>query len=303
MEDQQTPSVVQPLPVLSSSPFLSLSTELKQAILSALPDTSTLQSLALTCSTFYHTIRNAESRIIESILHRQIGSDLLSDALIVLEARMLATDNEEAVTHLLDTYAEESRMLAIDNQEPETHFLDTYDAQSRILEIDYEKVVNHFLDTYAKPSRMLAIDNKEAVTHFLDSYAERAPTITSDHQGWRLRPAVAISSLHNTIESLSEDFARLALGKDIVTGLDEPSHAPLSASESNRIKRAFYRYELFNCVFRGHEGFGLSECASVELPQHFFFMYNPWENEQIRCVRDYLFDRLRIGMCPWKLCD
>ena len=237
MEDQPTLSLVPPSPFPSTSPFLSLTIELKQAIFSALPDIDTLSSLILTCSTFYHTFRNAESLIIKSILHNQIGSHLLFDALIVFESRMLAPYNEKSVAELLDLYA------------------------------------------------------------------ERALTITSNHQKWTLRHAVAISSLYDTIECLSQDFDWSALATNPVTGLDEPSPTPLSALESNRIKRSFYRYELFYNVFRECEGHELKQSTSRTLQHTFFGMCEPWENEQLRCVRDYLFDRFCIRMCPWKTCE
>ena len=237
MEDRLSLSLTPPSPVPSTSPFLNLAPELKQAIFPALPDVNTLKSLILTCSAFYHTFRDAESLIIKSILHNQIGSQLLFDALILLE------------------------------------------------------------------HRMLGIYNAETVAHFFDTYAERALTLKSCHRRWRLRHAVAISSLHDTIESLSQDFARSALATNPVTGLDEPSPTPLSALESDRIKRAFYRYELFCRIFHGNERFRLHRIESTSLHNNFFGMCEPWENEQLRCVRDYLFDRLRLGMCPRKLCD
>ena len=237
MEDQLTLSLVPPSPVPSTSPFVSLAPELKQATFSALPDISTLSSLVSTCSTFYHTFRDAEPLIIKSILHNQIGSHLLFDALIVLESRTLVSYNEETVAQLLD------------------------------------------------------------------SYAERALTITSNYQKLRLRHVVAISSLYDAIDCLSEDFAYSALATNIVTGLDEPSPTPLSALESNRIKRTFYRYELYYNVFREREGPGLKWSANKTLQDLFFEMCEPWENEQLRCVREYLLERLRIRMCPWKLCD
>ena len=230
MEDQLTLSLAPPSRVPPTSPFLSLAPELQQAIFSVLPDASTLSSLILTCSTFYHTFRDAESLIIKSILHNQIGSHLLFDALIVLESRMLAPYNEEAVAQLLDLYA------------------------------------------------------------------GRAFTITIDHQKWTRRHAVAISSLHDTIECLSQDFACSALATNIVTGLDESSPAPLSAAESNRIKRTFYRYELFCSVFRKRGDHEMKLNASSTLQQRFFTIHEPWENEQLRCVYDYLFDRLCLRM-------
>ena len=231
MEDQLTLSLAPPSRAPPTSPFLSLAPELQQAIFSVLPDASTLNSLILTCSTFYHTFRDAESLIIKSILHNQIGSHLLFDALIVLESRMLAPYNEEAVAQLLDLYA------------------------------------------------------------------GRAFTITIDHQKWTRRHAVAISSLQDTIECLSQDFACSTLATNILTGLDESSPAPLSAAESNRIKRTFYRYELFYSVFRRRGDDGLSWSASHRMQQYFFTIHEPWENEQLRCVYNYLFDRLCLRMC------
>ena len=234
MEDQHTLSLVPPSPFPSTSPFLSLTIELKQAIFSVLPEAGILSSLILTRSTFYHTFRDAESLIIKSILHNQIGSHLLFDALMVLKSRMLAPYNEETVAQLLDLYA------------------------------------------------------------------ERSLTVTSNHQKWTLRHAVAISSLYDTIECLSQDFVCSALATNPVTGLDEPSPTPLSALESNRIKRTFYRYDLFYSVFRECEGHELRRSTSRTLQYFFFRMCEPWENEQLRCVRDYLFDSLCIRMCPWK---
>ena len=237
MKDQLALVAAPPSPVLSTSPFLSLAPELKQAIFSALPDASTLKSLVLTCSNFYHTFRDAEPLIIKSVLHNQVGSHLLFDALIILESRMLKPYNEEAVTQLLNLYA------------------------------------------------------------------ERAPTITINHQKWRLRHAVAISSLHDSIESLSKDFAREALATNIVTGLDEPSPTPLSASESKRTKRAFYRYELFYSLFRRCSRTEMNWGARLALQCSFFDVCEPWGVDQLRCVEDYLFDRLCLRMCPWKPFD
>ena len=237
MADQLTLSLAPLSLVPSTSPFLSLAPELKQAIFSALPHASTLESLVLTCSNFYHTFKDAESLIIKSILHSQIGSHLLFDALIVLESRMLTPYNVEAIAQLMDLYA------------------------------------------------------------------KRASTITINHQKWRLRHAVAASSLHDSIESLSKDFARSALATNIVTGLDEPSPTPLSLSESKRIKRTFYRYELFYSLFRRNGEHELNRSASLRLQYSFFDECEPWGIEQLRCVEDYLSDRLCLCMCPWKPSD
>lgn len=222
------------LPVVPSpNPFLSLAPELKQAIFSALPNASTLRSLVLTCSSFYRTFLDAETLIIKSILHTQIGSYLICDAIIVFESRTL---------------------------EP--------------------------------------YDNLTAI-ELLSSYAKKDLSRLS--QTWKLRDALTIGGLHDDIEFFSRNFASSTLSINPVTGLDEPSPALLSSSESNRIKRTFYRYELFGNIFRQLDAIE-NVLVAPESPQGMFFsICAPWENEQLACVRDYLHDCLSLRMSSQNL--
>lgn len=129
----------------------------------------------------------------------------------------------------------------------------------------------------------------------LKSYAKR--DLKSLSQNWNVRDAVAVSGLHDTVELFSSGFASLALCANPVTGLDEASPLSLSLSESNRIKRAFYRFELFYNIFRK---LGISRRARATRghPQSLFFSAcAPWENEQLTCVRDYRADRVSLRMC------
>lgn len=227
--DDQLPRALKPLvPVPSSSPFLALTTELKQAIFSALPSISILKSLLLTCSNFYHTFLNAESLIIKSILRNQIGSDLIYDATIVWRSTMPFYFDEEASIKLLSLYAQ--RDLAV-----------VYGLQT-----------------------------------------------------WKLQDAEAIGGLYDDIDDLSRDFASSALGTNIVTGLDEASPSPPSSSEINRIKRTFYRFELLCNIFGQRYRGSVVHCGRGKLLTKFFSMCRPWENEQLRCIRDHLHDRLSL---------
>lgn len=218
--------------VPQSDPFLSLPSELKQNIFSALPDANTLRSLVLTCSSFYRTFLDAESLIIESILQAQIGSDLMYDAVIVFESTNLVPYSKYTVIELLKLYAKQD--------------------------------------------------------------------LTCLPQTWKLRDALAIGGLHDDIEFFSREFASSALSANPVTGLDEISSSPLSLLEYNRIKRTFYRYELFCNIFRRRDIQTVQ--ADPKKPQSMFFtMCAPWENEQLACVRDYLFDCLSSRRCSQKL--
>lgn len=222
-----------PVPPVPPNPFLSLTLELKHIIFSALPDTRSLISLILTCSSFYHTFLDAESLIIKSILRSQVGLDLIFDATIVFKSTTLKAYSNDAAIELLKSYTKQD---------------------------------------FACLSQI-----------------------------WKLRDALAVGGLHDNIEFFSRDFASLALSIDPVTGLDEASPSPLSLLESTRIKRTFYRYELFCNIFRKREDIQFGKAAS-ESPQSIFFsICAPWENEQLACVRDYLFKRLSLRMCSQKL--
>lgn len=70
-------------------------TELKQCLLSALPDIHSLRALTLSCSSFYHAFKNAESLITPQVVRNQFDSDVLPDvlpeAVIALKASRLPT--------------------------------------------------------------------------------------------------------------------------------------------------------------------------------------------------------------------
>ena len=132
--------------------------------------------------------------------------------------------------------------------------------------------------------------SKYAAIQILKLYAKQH--LKFPPQAWKLRDALAIGGLHDDIEFFSRDFATSALSANPVTGLDEVSSSPLSLLELNRIKRTFYRYELFCNIFR-QRGSIQTKQADPQKPQSMFFsICAPWENEQLACVRDYLFDRL-----------
>ena len=142
----------------------------------------------------------------------------------------------------------------------------------------------------------------DAATELLELYAKQACTCLSPIQ--KLRDALVISSLHETIEIFSKEFASLALSTNPVTGLEDASPYPLSLLESNRVKRTFYRYELFCNMFRERGGIenAQTERKNPRNVSVFFSMCAPWENEQLACVRDYLSERLSLRMCYQNFC-
>jgi hypothetical protein len=75
---------------MSTPRFQTLPAEVKQAILSAIPDIPSLISAALTCSPLYHTFKDAESLITTSVLLNQIDKDVLPEAILALESSKIS---------------------------------------------------------------------------------------------------------------------------------------------------------------------------------------------------------------------
>ena len=71
---------------ISSTPLRSwleqLPLEAKQAILSSLTDIASLKATALTCSSFYYALKNAEQLIITEVLFNEIDIDVLPEAIV-----------------------------------------------------------------------------------------------------------------------------------------------------------------------------------------------------------------------------
>lgn len=74
--------------------------------------------------------------------------------------------------------------------------------------------------------------------------------------------------------------------------IDSIKPMEFSLDERDRLKRAFYQFELFCKLHR--------EFASDSEPQfrQFLSKFTPWEKEQIASVYEYLFDQISLGMCP-----
>ncbi len=92
-------------PTSPPSPFESLPLELKQNILSACPNANTLRCLILTCPSFYYAFRDAESLVITSVIHNQIGSALVYDAFIVSISTTVRQYDRDAAIDILNLYA------------------------------------------------------------------------------------------------------------------------------------------------------------------------------------------------------
>ncbi|KAI1100158.1 hypothetical protein F4804DRAFT_319818 [Jackrogersella minutella] len=103
--------------------------------------------------------------------------------------------------------------------------------------------------------------------------------------------------IHGVIHDLATNFASSAwthLSKD--QGSEVAGSLVLSPSEYLRFCRAFYRVELYFCLFRCR-----TSLTSVPFYEcRFFSNLPPWEKEQLASVQDFL--ELKLSQKPPMMC-
>ena len=81
-------------PIIANFP-----TELKQCLLSALPDIHSLRSMTLSCSSFYHAYKSAESLITSQVFQNQFEVEVLPEAVTALKSSRVLFSTRP---HILD---------------------------------------------------------------------------------------------------------------------------------------------------------------------------------------------------------
>ena len=136
----------------------------------------------------------------------------------------------------------------------------------------------------------------------LDTYFDEQ--VNLDDIAWNLSLGMQVHKLHVLVKSFSAEFAASAL-KKITEASSTPvkengnseSLAPTQA-ELRRFERTFWRFELYCNLFR--ERFQDPQRRIKPLPRIeedaqqaiFFDRLAPFENEQLGCVHDFLFDQV-----------
>ena len=211
--------------------------ELQIEVLKALPNISSLRSLAFTCSSLYRTYSENASSIIVNILSNELGTEIISEVNATL------------------------------------------------------------LSSQLPPPRSIA-----AVREFLAEYNPHSETVAGESlfpnpAAWTLSEALVVSDLHTHVQYFADDFCSSILTRNPISGLPDPSHAPLSKAEKTRIYRVFYRVELYCNLFRifgprVNQRSVDARLAAEEQQEVFFDKFTPWENEQLGCIHDYLLRKL-----------
>ena len=132
---------------------------------------------------------------------------------------------------------------------------------------------------------------------FLDDHGFKAPIISPEL-------SIPMIKLRTCVDWFVKDFAcdslcnltRLGELLDLKHDGDAVQRK-LSAIESQRIARAFCRFETFTYLFRPQQYSGSNKYRVPQQAYEFLNMYEPDEMEEIACVRDYIIRRL------WRIFD
>ena len=149
----------------------------------------------------------------------------------------------------------------------------------------------------------LALDNKPHALE-LKSFVERCKSTIDGLDSGTLG---MLADVHLAVHHATDQFCRFTLSCHPVTGQPLEPYRPLSHSETRRIHRAFYRYELFCILFRepkfsiadartrgdGHMASGLEQPDRSFVHLHtksflFLALFKAWKVEEIACTRDYI---------------
>lgn len=186
-----------------------------------------IKTLALASSSFYRIFIEYQSSILAHTLFKEIGSELLPNAFVVLQASQIKPWSRAAVREYLRGFPQK------------------FDS---------------------------SLPNK-----------------------WTLSEALRRTKLHRCVQHFSNDFVAFALSG--IQQLHHQSTASLTPSptELHRIQRSFYIFELYCHLFRKQNGKLEKVRLNEKEQRHIFFnKFPPWENEQLGCIHDYLYERFTV---------
>ena len=119
-------------------------------------------------------------------------------------------------------------------------------------------------------------------------------------ESFPLHHIAMLSQIQCAVRFAIKDFCQAALSRHPLSNEKEDNISPLSANETRRISRAFYRFELFCTIFNQAE-IGVGPDLDCMDKCHLFLDNFPaWEREEIACIRDYIIDRYAQLLARYK---
>lgn len=144
----------------------------------------------------------------------------------------------------------------------------------------------------ALEASQLSPRNETSVHELLETLYTQPTMFTERLRTMPVPLLTRMGHMHGVIHDLATDFASSAwtrLSKD--QGSEVAGSLVLSPSEYLRFCRAFYRVELYFCLFRCR-----TLLTSVSFDEHRLFSNQPpWEKEQLASVQDFLELKLSKG--------
>ena len=163
-----------------------------------------------------------------------------------------------------------------------------------------------------------AIDSAKIKTSDRKDRAARVRTYLSDYRHTRdtwvppehldLETLYGLARLQNHVQHSTQDLYRVASSSHPFPGTQMMHSEELSVNESRRFYRAFYRFDIFCNLFRNWKTPPADELLSkasnrhpenpfvlepLEKSSRFLSLFNPWEVEELACVRDYFSNYYR----------
>ena len=133
--------------------------------------------------------------------------------------------------------------------------------------------------------------NKKEIEEFLYQYQ---PELQPVPESWSLSDSLRLSRIHCSVRYFAADYAA-TLVMNPVTGVRDGYPMTLTLTETDRIERALYRFEIACNLFRETDVMAGTMRGDMQEQQHIFLRkFAPWENEQFGCIYDYLWRRLSI---------
>lgn len=123
------------------------------------------------------------------------------------------------------------------------------------------------------------------VSKLCDEFQSKRPEAPKN---WTLRKALRFGKLHFHVDWMTRSFCILALEKDPIRQVNHCA----TDRELSRIRRIFYRFEMYRNIYRLVEGHKIEDSGFMK---PFFKHFSPWESEQLGCVHDFLHSLIAPG--------
>ena len=139
--------------------------------------------------------------------------------------------------------------------------------------------------------------SRQAVIGIIDLFCEfEFSTIKIE---WDMPTSLEIYRLQKLVHDFTADFALITLSRSCVTPSEGTSCSPPTPSELQRIERKFWLFELYCNLFRQGDAYttrvGEDRFSPEEQKAIFLDHFTAFENEQLGCVHDYLWDQVSLA--------